>query len=108
MIDNVNIERVYKDKFLGVILDHKICWKPHIRYVLAKLARNVTSNTRKNKTHSGSAHLAHLYCSLVLMYLSCCVEVWGNIYESTLQPLCILQKRVVRIVNNEVHGSGRI
>lgn len=26
-IDNVCIERVYENKFLGVIIDHKICWK---------------------------------------------------------------------------------
>lgn len=26
-IDNIGIERAYKNTFLGVILDHKICWK---------------------------------------------------------------------------------
>ncbi len=31
MIDNVHIERVYENKFVGVILDHKICRKPHIK-----------------------------------------------------------------------------
>ncbi len=30
IIDGVNIERVYEIKFLGVILDHKLCWKSHI------------------------------------------------------------------------------
>lgn len=33
-----------------------------------------------------------LYCSLVLPYLSYCVEVWGNTYKSTLQALCIRTK----------------
>ncbi len=33
MTDNVNTERVYENIFLGVILDHKVCWKPHTRYV---------------------------------------------------------------------------
>lgn len=27
MIDDATIERVYENKFLGVILDHKLCWK---------------------------------------------------------------------------------
>ncbi len=38
MINNVEMERVYENTFLGVILDYKICWKPHIKHVRAKVA----------------------------------------------------------------------
>ncbi len=41
MTDNISIERVFETKFLGVILDHKICWKPHVRYVKEKVARSI-------------------------------------------------------------------
>lgn len=41
MIDNISIETVFETKFLGVILDHQICWKPHVRYVNAKVARSI-------------------------------------------------------------------
>uniref|UniRef100_A0A3Q3LLQ2 Reverse transcriptase domain-containing protein n=1 Tax=Labrus bergylta TaxID=56723 RepID=A0A3Q3LLQ2_9LABR len=37
-IDGVNIERVYVNKFLGVTIDHKLCWKPHIKHVKSKLS----------------------------------------------------------------------
>lgn len=37
-VDNVYLERVNEIKFLGVIIDHKLCWKPHITYVRGKLA----------------------------------------------------------------------
>lgn len=40
-----------------------------------------------------------LYSSLVLPYLNYCVEVWGNIYKTTLQTLSTIQKRAIRIVN---------
>ena len=33
MIDNVNIETVYENKFLGVILDHKSAGTSYIRRV---------------------------------------------------------------------------
>ncbi len=33
MINNEEIERVYENKFLGVIIDHKLCWKSHINQV---------------------------------------------------------------------------
>lgn len=37
-LNNVEIERVYETKFLGVIIDDKVCWKPHIKYVKQKLS----------------------------------------------------------------------
>ncbi len=41
MIDDVIIEGVNETKFLDVITDHKICCKPLITYVRAKLARSI-------------------------------------------------------------------
>ena len=35
-IEDVVIDRVYENKFLGVMLDHKLCWKPHISYLCSK------------------------------------------------------------------------
>ncbi|KAF7656200.1 hypothetical protein LDENG_00045130 [Lucifuga dentata] len=51
MIDNVYIESVYENKFLGVILDHKICWKPHI--CESKTGKEYCSS-KKSKRHFGS------------------------------------------------------
>ena len=28
------------------------------------------------------------------------MEIWGNTYKSNLQPLCTLQKRAIRIIND--------
>lgn len=41
MIDNFNVERVHENRFLRVILDPKLCWKPQINYLRTKLAKNV-------------------------------------------------------------------
>ena len=40
-----------------------------------------------------------MYCSLILPYLTYCVEVWGNTYKTILQPIFILQKKAIRIIN---------
>jgi len=32
-MNNINVERVYKSTYLGVILDHKICCKSHIQHI---------------------------------------------------------------------------
>ena len=37
MLDNINTERVHENKFLGVILEHKICLKLDISYPKALL-----------------------------------------------------------------------
>lgn len=99
IIDNIVIERVYENKFLGVILDYKISWKPHIKYISAKLARSIAV-IGKTRQILDQKSLHTLYYSLVLPYLSYCVEVWGNTYRSNLQQLHILQKRAIRIINN--------
>ena len=38
-----------------------------------------------------------IYCTLVLPYISCCCEIWGNTYKTRIQPLYIIQKRDIRI-----------
>ena len=49
-----------------------------------------------------------LYYSLIYSHLSYGIIIWGNTYTSTLQPLCILQKRVLPIMtfaNYDSHSS---
>ncbi|KAK0133338.1 RNA-directed DNA polymerase from mobile element jockey [Merluccius polli] len=97
-IDGVNIEKVSEIKFLGVIIDEKVNWKPHVKYLQAKLSKTISViNKAKPFLNYNSLHL--LYCALVLPYFTYCVEVWGNNFKTTLSPLTILQKRVIRIIH---------
>ncbi len=40
-LECIMIERVYESNSLGVVLDHKLCWKPHIKYLYSKMARSI-------------------------------------------------------------------
>ena len=42
--------------------------------------------------------LVLLYNSLILPHLSYCLEVWGNTYRSSLDPILKAQKKLVRII----------
>ena len=95
-VDGVEIERVSENKFLGVIIDDKINWKSHIKYIHNKLARSI-SVLNKAKHLLNFKSLRMLYCSLVLPYMNYCTEVWGNTYKSSLNAITILQKRAIRI-----------
>lgn len=97
-IDGVAIEQVHENKFLGVTIDDKLCWKPHITHVKYKIARSIAViNKAKHVLDYKSLHT--LYCSLVLPYLHYCAEVWGNNHKSSLQSLVILQKRALRTIH---------
>ena len=45
--------------------------------------------------------MKNLYYSLVYPYLNYCNLIWGGTFSSNLHPLIVLQKKVIRIVNNK-------
>nr|XP_049577520.1 centrosomal protein of 44 kDa isoform X1 [Syngnathus scovelli]XP_049577521.1 centrosomal protein of 44 kDa isoform X1 [Syngnathus scovelli] len=97
-IDGTEIERVQENKFLGVIIDDGLSWKPHIKNVKSKISRSMAV-IYKAKELLDYHSLRTLYCSLVLPYLHYCAEVWGNTSKTSLQPLIILQKRAIRTIH---------
>jgi len=96
-INNVVIERVFEAKFLGVIIDCKLNWSSHIKYIQSKIAKSL-SIMYKVKYLLDSTSLFMLYSTLILPYLYYCCEVWANTYESRLKRLIVFQKRAIRIV----------
>jgi len=97
-IGGVDIEKVYETKFLGVIINDKICWKSHIKYISTKISKSI-SVIAKVRYFLDYKSLHALFCSLVLPHLIYCIEVWGSTYKSSLEPLFILQKRAIRIIH---------
>ena len=63
--DDVSVERVIEIKFLGVMIDHKICWKLHSKYIQSKISRSIAVLS-KAKHFLNYAALHILYCSLIL------------------------------------------
>ncbi len=98
-IENVKLERVQEHTFLGVIIDQNMSWKPHISYVRSKTARSL-GILRKTRHILNLRSLYLLYCTLLLPYLTYCVETWGNTYKSNLNPLIVMQKKAIRTVHN--------
>lgn len=97
MINEIEIERVSAIKFLGVIIDNDLNWKPHISYTKNKISKSIAI-LYKVKDLLNEKSLYTLYCSLVLPYITYCVEVWGNTYKTNTNSIFMLQKRAIRIV----------
>ncbi len=97
MINEVRIERVSDIEFFGVILDRKFSWKTHKTYIKRKISTSFAI-LYKVKDFLNEKSLYNLYCSLVVPYISNCVEVWGNTYKTNTNLIFMLQKRAIRIV----------
>ena len=97
-IDSTEIEQTTHIKFLGVIIDNKLTWKPHIDNVKTKISK-IIAILYKMKNILNKKSLQTLYNSLLLPYLTYCVEIWGNTYKTIIHPIIILQKKAIRLVN---------
>ena len=97
-INDVQIDRVYKTKFLGVMIDSKLNWKEHINIINNKISKSIAIIYRASKILNTDS-MYTLYCTLVLPYLNYCAENWGNTYEGNINKIFLKQKRVIRIIS---------
>ena len=49
-------------------------------------------------SYVNSKTLLDLYYALVYPFLTYCIIAWGNTYQTSLQPLFVLQKKAIRII----------
>ena len=96
-MNNCVLNEVKQCKYLGVILDCKISWVQHIAYVKSKISKGIGIMYQARK-YLNRQTLANLYNSYIYPYLVYCVESWGNVASCHLDPLFILQKKMVRII----------
>ena len=96
-INNKIIKRVSQTKFLGVIIDDKLSWKPHILSLNKKLSSACGRIYRIKKFLPESLY-KQIYHSLFESHLGYAISVWGGIPNNQLKPLFITQKKCIRIL----------
>ena len=99
-IAQTSLKRSSCIKYLGLYIDSNLSWKDHIDYVCKKVKRSI-SVLSKLRHFVTTTVLKTLYYSLVYPFLIYGITVWGNTYQTTLNPLYLLQKKVVRIITFE-------
>ena len=82
---------------MDVIIDSKLSWIQHIAYVKNKVSKGI-GIIYKARRYLSKESLVNLYHSYVYPYLIYCIESWGNASNCHLEPLFILQKRIIRII----------
>jgi hypothetical protein len=106
-VENQIIDTVTQTKFLGVIIDSGLTWKPHILQVSQKIAKTIGILSLARK-YFNQPTLLQLYHSFIFPYLSYCNLAWGNAADSTLWPLYKKQKLAIRLIANIPRGSSSL
>ena len=85
-------------KYVGVIIDNKITWIPHITYVKNKVSNGIgiMFNARNYLKRDALINLYHSYISPYLIH---CIGAWGNATNCYLEQLYLTQKKVARMIS---------
>jgi len=94
-----DIEAPVEAKYLGLILDQKLTWTPHIDSLCSKLSSSLYV-IKRIKTISDINIAKIAYHSLFESHLRYGLEVWGNSSVTNLQRVLIHQKKAVRILTD--------
>jgi len=96
-LNNNILNQVTSVKYLGVFFDENLNWKHHVSFICGKIKRGL-GMISKLRPFLPTKVLVSLYYSLIYPYLIYGVVAWGNTYDTTINPLFILQKRAVRLM----------
>ena len=98
-MNNIPLKQVQCTQFLGVYIDCNLNWNMHINTLCKRLSRSVGILNRLRNIVPTKI-LFTLYNTLFLSHVNYCNAVWGNTYQTKLQPILTLQKRAIRICTN--------
>jgi len=97
ILNNHSISPEDKLKCLGVLLDNKLSWKPHVQKVKTQLPRACGVLT-KLKHYTTQSALKVVYNSLIHPYLIYSILNWGRASIATIQPLIKLQNKAIKTI----------
>lgn len=96
-IDGVHLERKEYVKYLGILLDCHLTWKPHIDLISDKISKTI-GLISKLRHFVPTSTLLTIYRSLIQPYLTYGLCAWGQAYESHLKKILLLQKKALRLI----------
>ena len=94
-INEFEIDEVEETKCLGVTIDNKLTWLPHMK-LLAKKLRFCSRQFNRIKIFLPTHLYKNLNHTLFESHLSYAISVWGGVSEAKINPLFIAQKHCIR------------
>ena len=106
LTDNTNTKLVMNDsplesvdniKFLGLIINNKLTWEPHKKYIYNKVCKNI-GLIKKCKQVMDEKSLINMYKAFIQPYFMYAIEAWGHTTKSSNDTLIKLQSKILRII----------
>ena len=100
-INNQQIDKTTEFKFLGITIDSKLSWKPHIQAISKKISRTCGVLSQL-KRYLPSDILCTIYNSLICSHLNYGISSWGF---GNYTQLSKFQKRALRYIDNAKYNA---
>ena len=89
-------------KFLGLLVDESLSWKFHLSDLSQKLARTYGIFFKiRSLLLLPISTLILVYNALFLPFLQYGIIAWGQTFTSYLEPLVLIQKKIVRAIAHQ-------
>ena len=97
LLDGNELSRCESAKYLGITIESNLRWNLHIASLSKKLSQSagIISKLRHFVNFETSKMLYHSFVKSHLLYG---ILSWGNDYKSAIQPLQILQNKILRLM----------
>jgi hypothetical protein len=91
------VGRVDQYKYLGVIIDHKLSWHPHVQLVKQRLRKMIYAfrELRQVLTVDQCRTAYFAYVQSVLQYG---ILAWGGASAGVLEPLAVTQRAIIKTI----------
>lgn len=99
VIDGSVIERVFRYKYLGLVLDSDLNFKEHVGQLARKLT-SIVGMIHRVKSFVPRHTLITLFFSLFHSNVSYLLEVYGTASKTTLRRIETLQRRAIKTIYN--------
>ena len=92
------LSKTENHKYLGVIIDENLSWKPHIMTITSKLSK-LSGLLYKLRPFVNKQILMQVYYTLIYPNLLYGITCWGSCSKTASQPIQIIQNRILRCIN---------
>ena len=91
------INKVSETKFLGILIDDKLSWRPHILQLVKKLKSTCGRLYRIKNSLPSHLH-KQIYHSLFESHLTYAISVWGGVSLNQIDDIFLTHKKCLRIM----------
>jgi len=94
-LGNSILDRVFVTKYLGIYIQENLRWSIHIKKLCSKIAPHVGMISKIRHYFSQNVVLMYYY-AFIHSHMSYAISIWGNTYQTAINPILILQKKSIR------------